>query len=45
MLFSRYFGYICETENGVMYDNIVSHSPHKGFLDYGRGINRQLHVL
>ena len=42
MLFSRYFGYICETENGVMYDNIVSHSPHKGFLDYGRGINSEI---
>lgn len=38
MLYSRYFGYICKTENGVMYDNIVSHSPHIGILGYGRGI-------
>jgi hypothetical protein len=41
MLFSRYFGYICETENGVMYDSIVSYSPHKGILGHGRGIVKQ----
>lgn len=30
--------FICETENRIMYVNIVRHSPHKGFQGYGRGI-------